>query len=285
MPGKSDFSDFHMIYLVRFFCILLLVLFYSDSNSDTVKIQKASSYALLKSTEASILNIKIVNIFPHDPESFTEGLTYHKRYLLESTGLNGKSSLRKIEIKSGKIIQEIKLADEFFGEGMTIIDNKIYQLTWQNNTGFIYNLPDLQKIGEFHYQGEGWGLTTDGKNLWMSDGSAVITCREPVSFKIIRKINVHDENSPVKNLNELEFVRGEIWANIFMEDIIIRIAPQTGKVLGWIDLSMLPSMLPPMERRDVLNGIAYDKENDRIFVTGKFWPKLFEIKLITGMNP
>jgi glutamine cyclotransferase len=271
-----------MVYCARFFFILLLVLFCSNSNSETFKVQKASSLTLLKSTKAAVSKIKVINIFPHDPESFTEGLVYHKGYLLESTGLNGKSSLRKIEIKSGKIIREIKLADEFFGEGMTLIGNKVYQLTWQNNTGFIYNLSDLQKMGEFHYEGEGWGLTADGKNLWMSEGSSTITCRNPVTFAIIRKINVRDENRPVKNINELEFVWGEIWANVFMEDVIVRISPMTGKVLGWIDLSPLIPMLPSLERRDVLNGIAYDKENDRIFVTGKFWPKLFEIKLINN---
>jgi len=231
-------------------------------------------------TTTPVATVRIINAFPHDKEAFTEGLLFHQGYFYESTGLNGQSSLRKVEIKSGKIIQEINLAHEYFGEGMTILGNKIYLLTWQHKTGFIYNLPDLRKTGEFHYEGEGWGLTTDGKNLWMSDGGTEITCRNPASFAIIRRITVRDSDKPVKNLNELEFVRGEIWANVFMEDVIVRISPQNGKVLGWIDLRSLHTELPETERRDVLNGIAYDKKNNRIFVTGKFWSKVFEIKLI-----
>ncbi|HOW57472.1 MAG TPA: glutaminyl-peptide cyclotransferase [Smithellaceae bacterium] len=229
---------------------------------------------------APVATVKIVNSFPHDKDAFTEGLLFHQGYFYESTGLQGQSSLRKVEIKSGKIIQEINLAHEYFGEGMTILGNKIYLLTWQNKTVFIYNLRDMQKTGVFHYEGEGWGLTTDGKNLWMSDGGEVITCRHPLSFAIIGKIIVRDGDKPVKNLNELEFVRGEIWANVFMEDVIVRISPRSGKVLGWIDLQPLYSALPAMERRDVLNGIAYDREKNRIFVTGKFWSKVFEIKVI-----
>jgi glutaminyl-peptide cyclotransferase len=269
-----------MKYPARFFFILLLVLFCSNAKSETFKTKKDSSHPLLKSTKVAISNIKVINEFPHDQESFTEGLTYHEGYLYESTGLKGKSLLRKIEIKSGRIIQETKLADDLFGEGMTIISDNIYQLTWHNNKGFIYNLKNFEKTGEFHYEGEGWGLTTDDKNLLMSNGSAVITYLNPITFEVIRKITVHDEYRLIKNLNELEFIRGEIWANIFMEDVIVRISPSTGRVLGWIDLRSLVSLLPPLERRDVLNGIAYDKENDRIFVTGKFWPKLFEIRLI-----
>jgi len=269
-----------MTYPARFFFIILLVLFCSNAKSETFKTQRDSSHPLLKSTKVAVSDIKVINEFPHDPESFTEGLTYHKGYLFESTGLKGRSLLRKMEIKSGRIIQETKLIDDYFGEGMTIIDNNIYQLTWHNKIGFIYNLNNFEKTGEFHYDGEGWGLATDGKNLWMSNGSTVITCHSPVNFELIGKIRVHDEQRLINNINELEFIRGEIWANIFMEDVIVRISPKTGRVLGWIDLRSLHSMLPPTERRDVMNGIAYDKENDRIFVTGKFWPKLFEIKLI-----
>jgi glutamine cyclotransferase len=162
---------------------------------------------------------------------------------------------------------------------MAILHNKIYQLTWRNQTGFIYDLLSFRQIGKFSYQGEGWGLATDGKILFMSDGSSLITCRDPVSFKTIRKIDVRDGNRPVDKLNELEFIGGEIWANIFMEDIIARISPQTGQVLGWIDLSPLLSLLPDPRKINILNGIAYDPEKARIFVTGKFWPKLFEIKI------
>jgi glutamine cyclotransferase len=241
--------------------------------------QRQSSAAILKKTKAPIAKAAVVNVFPHDPESYTEGLVYHEGYLYESTGLKGKSSLNKLDIITGKVIKKIDLSREYFGEGMTIIGNKIYQLTWLNQVGFIYDLSSFQEIGKFSYQGEGWGLTTDGKYLIMSNGTSVISFLDPETFGVIRKIEVRDGKNPVNNLNELEFIQGEIWANVFMEDIIVRIAPQTGKVLGWIDLSNLYSMLPDSERRDVLNGIAYDQEGDRIFVTGKFWPKIFEIKV------
>jgi glutamine cyclotransferase len=258
---------------------MLLSIFFAALEPATAELQQSSSFGLLKTTEAPISNINVINIFPHDPESFTEGLVYHKGYLYESTGLNGKSFLKKIEIKSGKVIKEVKLSEEYFGEGMAILDNKIYQLTWKNQTGFIFDLPGFRQIGKFSYSGEGWGLATDGKIMFMSDGSSQIACRDPVSFKIIRKLDVRDANRPVDKLNELEIIGGEIWANVFMEDVIARISPQTGKILGWIDLSQLHLMLPDQGKRDALNGIAYDPEGDRIFVTGKFWPKLFEIKV------
>ena len=268
-----------MRYLSRLFVLLLTFFFCTGLEPATAELRKSSSFSLLKITKAPISTINIVNIFPHDPESFTEGLVYHQGYLYESTGLNGKSFLKKIEIKSGKIIKEVKLRNEYFGEGMAILHNKIYQLTWKNQIGFIYDLRSFKEMGKFSYQGEGWGLATDGKILFMSDGSPVISCVDPSSFAVIRKIKVSDRKMPVNNLNELEFVRGEIWANIFMEDIIARISPQTGKVLGWIDLSELSLLLPAVQRGDVLNGIAYDSESDRIFVTGKYWHKLFEIKV------
>lgn len=267
-----------MRYSVRLLFIMLLSIFFAALEPATAELQQSSSFGLLKTTKAPISNINVINIFPHDPESFTEGLVYHKGYLYESTGLNGKSFLKKIEIKSGKVIKEVKLSEEYFGEGMAILDNKIYQLTWKNQTGFIFDLPGFRQIGKFSYSGEGWGLATDGKIMFMSDGSSQIACRDPVSFKIIRKIDVRDANRPVDKLNELEIIGGEIWANVFMEDVIARISPQTGKILGWIDLSQLHLMLPDPGKKDVLNGIAYDPEGDRIFVTGKFWPKLFEIK-------
>jgi glutaminyl-peptide cyclotransferase len=268
-----------MKYLCRIFALLLTFFFCTGAEPATAGRQQGSSFHLLKTTKATISKINIVNIFPHDPESFTEGLVYYKGYLYESTGLNGKSFLKKIEIKSGKIIKEIKLNEEYFGEGMAILDNKIYQLTYKNKIGFVYDLKNFKETGKFSYQGEGWGLTTDGKILFMSDGSPEISCIDPATFAVIRKIKVSDEKIPVNNLNELEFIRGEIWANIFLGDIIARISPQTGDVLGWIDLSELSLLLPAVQRGDVLNGIAYDSENDRIFVTGKYWHRLFEIKV------
>jgi len=266
-------------HLNRLFLLLSVFFFCTGLEQATAELQQSSSFGLLKTTKAPISNINIVNIFPHDPESFTEGLVYHKGYLYESTGLNGQSFLKKTEIKSGKIIKEVKLSEKYFAEGMAILDNKIYQLTWQNQTGFIYDLQSFKETGKFSYSGEGWGLTTNGEKLFMSNGSPMISCIDPVSFAVIRKIKVHDGKIPVNNLNELEFIRGEIWANIFMEDVIARISPQTGKVLGWIDLGRLRPMFPDPGNRDVLNGIAYDPEGDRIFVTGKYWTKLFEIKV------
>jgi glutamine cyclotransferase len=263
--------------------ILLLPVFFFGLGSAALtadKVQEWPSYALQEKTEAPISAIKVINIFPHDPDAFTQGLVYHKGYLYESTGLHGKSTLRKVDLKTGKIIKIIKLAHEYFGEGITILGNKIYQLTWLNKTGFVYDLKEFKKINTFSYEGEGWGITTDGQYLFMSNGSAVISCIDPVTFAVVRKIIVHDGQQQIGNLNELEFIKGEIWANIFREDIIVRISPATGKVLGWIDLSLLYSLIPKHRNTDVLNGIAYDESKDRIFVTGKLWPKIFEIKVL-----
>lgn len=263
--------------------ILLLPVFFLGLGSalSADKVQEWPPYGLHTKTKAPISAIKVINIFPHDIDSFTQGLVYHKGYLYESTGLNGKSTLRKVDLKTGKIIKIIKLAHEYFGEGITILGKNIYQLTWLNKTGFIYDLEEFKKVSTFSYEGEGWGITTDGQYLFMSDGSAVITCIDPMTFAVVRKIIVHEGQQQIGNLNELEFIKGEIWANIFREDLIVRISPVTGKVLGWIDLSQLYSLIPKHSRMDVLNGIAYDHDRDRIFVTGKLWPKIFEIKLTT----
>ena len=261
--------------------ILLLFVGFTPANAENREISTAN---LLKNTRVPIWGISVVETFPHDPESFTQGFVYHRGYFYESTGLHGKSALKKIELNSGKVIKRVELGKEYFGEGMTILDDKIYQLTWLNKTGFIYDLSSFQKTGRFSYRSEGWGLTTDGKSLIMSDGTAVITFLNPETFQVIRRINVRDGKMPVTYLNELEFIRDEIWANVFTTDLIARISPQTGKVLSWIDLSSLPTLLPRSRRRDVLNGIAYDPERDRIFVTGKFWPQIFEIKIIKQLS-
>lgn len=260
--------------------LLLLILLSSVLEPKLSIAQNLSIFHHLSTNRDSISDIVIASTFPHNPESFTQGLVYHKGYLYESTGLNGNSSLKKIEIESGRAIKEIKLGEKYFGEGLAILNNKIYQLTWKNQEGFIYDLNTFREIRKFSYSGEGWGLTTDGKTLFMSDGSSTIFLIEPELFKIVGKIEVHDKNKiPVTNLNELEYIKGEIWANIFTEAIIVRISPQTGNVLGWIDLRRLYKILPNQGRRDVLNGIAYDQEGDRIFITGKHWPELFEIKI------
>jgi glutamine cyclotransferase len=245
-----------ILFLIIFLFCLELVAIADDG-------QKKPPYSILKNTKAPISSIKVINIYPHDSNAFTQGLLHYNGFLYESTGLNGKSTLRKVNIQSGRVLQELRLDQKYFAEGITISANKIYQLTWQNNIVFVYDLLSFKLL-----------------NLFMSNGTAVIDCIDPDHFTVVRKINVHDGNTAISNLNELEFIRGEIWANIFMENVIVRISTLTGEVLGWVDLSPLYDLLPANCRVDVLNGIAYDQDNNRIFITGKFWPKIFEIKIV-----
>jgi glutamine cyclotransferase len=221
----------------------------------------------------------IVNTYPHDPKAFTEGLLFDNGSLYESTGLNGKSWLRKVDLATGKVLQQVDLSEQYFGEGISIFGDKLYQLTWKSYIGFVYNKTTFELFQTFPYNTEGWGMTQDGTHLIMSDGTARLTLRDPKTFEEIGHIDVHDANRPITRLNELEYIRGEIYANIWMTDQIVMISPQTGQVTGWIDLT---GLLPPAERAgaDVLNGIAYLPQNDRLFVTGKQWPKLFEIRLV-----
>jgi len=223
---------------------------------------------------------KIVNVYPHDPQAYTQGLVYKDGYLYEGTGLNGRSSLRKVRLETGEVLQRVDLPPELFGEGIALLGGKIFQLTWKAGTGFIYDAHDFHLLRKFSYPGEGWGLTTDGRLLYMSDGTPEIRVLNPETLKEIRRIKVHDAASPVNELNELEFINGELFANIWQTDRIARISPRTGKVVGWVDLS---GILSPMYRRTpdaVLNGIAYDPQGKRLFVTGKLWPNIFEIQLI-----
>jgi glutamine cyclotransferase len=229
-------------------------------------------------SEPPVYRYRIVNTFPHDRNAFTQGLEFHNGYLYESTGLNGQSSLRKVELRTGRVLQIHRLAQEYFAEGITIFGNRNYQLTWQNGVCFVYSLNNFRQETQFRYYGEGWGLTNDGKHLIMSDGSETITFRDPETFTEVRKITVRAQGKPVKNLNELEYIDGEIWANIWYSDMIARIDPQTGIVKAWVDMEGVP--MPDRGIEDVLNGIAYDRQNKRIFVTGKRWSKLFEIELV-----
>ncbi|MFN3690689.1 MAG: glutaminyl-peptide cyclotransferase [Fimbriimonadales bacterium] len=228
--------------------------------------------------EIPVYRYRIVNTYPHDKNAFTQGLEFHNGYLYESTGLNGQSSLRKVELRTGRVLQIHRLPNEYFAEGMTILGDRIYQLTWQNGVCFVYRLNTFRQETQFRYYGEGWGLTNDGKHLIMSDGSETITFRDPETFAEVRKITVRAQGKPVRNLNELEYIEGEIWANIWHSDMIARIDPQSGMVKAWVDMEGLP--VPNRGLEDVLNGIAYDRQNKRIFVTGKNWSKLFEIELI-----
>jgi glutamine cyclotransferase len=235
-------------------------------------------------TGVPVSSVVVVNVYPHDSANFTQGLFFHQGFFYESTGLHGKSFLYRKDIKTGKTLQKVKMDQEYFGEGIALLKNKIYQLTWKNGTVFVYDAKTFRMIGQMKYEGEGWGLTSDGRYLMMSDGSSTITFRDPDSFQVVRKIEVRDGSRPVDRLNELEFIEGEIWAHIFTEDMIVRISPKNGRVKGWIDLSVLRSRLSPNAWVDVINGLAYDAKGNRIFVTGKFWPNVFEIRVAGFAN-
>jgi glutamine cyclotransferase len=223
---------------------------------------------------------RIKNVYPHDSSAFTQGLVYADGILYESTGLRGRSSLRKVALETGSILSQTSLLPEYFGEGLAVLGDRIYQLTWTTGVGFVYDKKTLSLLQEFRYGIEGWGMTHDGKSLIVSDGSSTLYFWDPRTLLEVKQLPVTDGGRPVENLNELELVEGEIYANIWQQDRIARISPQTGKVLGWIDLK---GLLPPKDRyggEDVLNGIAYDPATKRLFVTGKLWPKLFEIEIV-----
>jgi glutaminyl-peptide cyclotransferase len=227
---------------------------------------------------------EVINTYPHDPEAFTQGLVYHQGALYESTGLNGQSSIRKVDLQTGEVLKKVDVPPQFFGEGLALLHGRAYQLTWQTQHGFIYDLESFKLLNTFKYTGEGWGLTHDGQWLMMSDGTHQIRFLNPDTFEVQRVISVSEGARQINNLNELEYIKGEIYANVWLTDRIARIDPQTGRVLAWINLT---GLLPPEDqiRNDaVLNGIAYDEANDRIFVTGKLWPKLFEIRLKQRRN-
>lgn len=223
---------------------------------------------------------EVVHVYPHDRHAFTQGLEFRNGFLYEGTGLEGRSTLRKEDLASGKVLQEIGLSAQLFGEGITVLNGRITQLTWQSHIGYVYDQRSFRLLKSFSYQGEGWGLANDGKQIYMSDGSAQIRCLDPATLQELRRITVHDGGQEIKELNELEWVRGEIYANIWETDRIARISPSDGQVLGWIDLSGLLTDQDRTPETDVLNGIAYDSVADRLFVTGKLWPRLFQIRLV-----
>jgi glutamine cyclotransferase len=223
---------------------------------------------------------RVIRSYPHDPQAFTQGLVYEAGELYEGTGIRGQSSLRRVALETGIVRQEQVLPEQYFGEGITIFGDHIIQLTWQSRVGFVYDKASFKLVQQFSYPTEGWGITHDGSRLIMSDGTAYLYFLEPKTFREINRIEVHDDQGPVARLNELEYVRGDIYANVWQTNRIARIDLLTGRVAAWIDLTGLLSAADRQPRVDVLNGIAYDAENDRLFVTGKWWPKLFEVRLV-----
>ncbi|MEP7212918.1 MAG: glutaminyl-peptide cyclotransferase [Acidobacteriota bacterium] len=236
-----------------------------------------------------VYTYEVVKTYPHDPKAFTEGLFYHDGFLYESTGQEGHSTLRKVNLETGKVVQQFELPRESFGEGISLINGKIYQLTWREGLCRVFDAKDFSLIKEFDYPGEGWGMTTDGTVLYMTDRTHVIRVMDPETFKPVKQLVVlREDGKPLYQINELEFIKGEIWANVWHSEepqilgkpnYIARIDPATGKLLGWIDLQGISPDDVDRDSENTLNGIAYDAANDRIFVTGKNWKKLFEIKV------
>ena len=247
------------------------------NDGKTVEVPTPSA---VESKSVPIAGYRIVNVYPHDPEAFTQGLIYQDGCLYESTGLYGRSSLRQVELSTGKVLRSRLMPIFYFGEGLAAWGDHLIQLTWKSHTGFVYDRDNFQTLSTFSYSGEGWGITRVASSLVMSDGSDTLRFLDPNTLEETRVLKVHDGLHPVRELNELEYIKGEIFANVWRTNLIARISPETGEVLGWVDLTGLRGSLDSAGKEDVLNGIAYDARNDRIFVTGKLWPKLFEIQLV-----
>jgi glutamine cyclotransferase len=231
--------------------------------------------------ETPVYGYRVVNEYPHDHLAFTQGLVYTDGVLYEGTGLTlGRSSLRKVDLETGQVLQIHNLASEYFGEGISVVGDRIWQLTWQNNVAFLYDKATFEQLDTVQYPTEGWGLTYDGERLIMSDGTPTLYFRDPHTFELLGQVAVHDEKGPVTRLNELEYIHGQVFANIWTTDRIAIIDPSTGRLDAWLDLTGLLDRSELPEEADVLNGIAYDIGDDRLFVTGKWWPTLYEIELI-----
>jgi glutaminyl-peptide cyclotransferase len=261
-----------MFRATRLFFFLLCVCAASANAQQTLSHQTLSHRAD---------GFQIVHVYPHDAKAFTQGLIFVDGHLFESTGENGRSSVRMVDLSTGQVLQKHDLPAEYFGEGLTDWGSSLVQLTWKAQKGFVYDRFSFSVLRSFAYEGEGWGLTHNETQLIMSDGSSQLRFLDPKSFRVTRRIRVTDESGrAMEKLNELEYVHGEIYANIWHRDEIARISPRTGKVLGWIDLSGIIDKRELHDPEAVLNGIAYDASGDRLFVTGKLWPKLFEIRVV-----
>ena len=236
-------------------------------------------------TGAPTVRATTVRSWPHDPGAFTQGLDFHEGTLYESTGVEGKSTLREVALETGEVVRKIDLPNDVFGEGITVLGDRIYQLTWKSRKGYVYDRATFRRLREFSYDGEGWGLTNDGQSIIMSDGTAVLRFLDPGTLEIQRTVTVKDAGRDVPRLNELEMVRGEVYANVWETNSVARIDPATGAVIGWINLEGLFSesdrrrYLKPGQQIDVLNGIAYDELSDRLIVTGKWWPRMYQIRV------
>ncbi len=238
------------------------------------------AYQTMNSGRPIFYSFNVVATYPHDDAAFTQGLVYHDGLLYEGTGLYGRSSLRIAELSTGDIIEQVGLPDDYFGEGMTIIGDLVYLVTWRENIGFVYSVDDLTEIRSFSYSGEGWGLTHDGNHLILSNGSSTLSFLDPETFQVVRTVDVTYDDEHVSNLNELEYADGVVYANIWHLDQIVMIEPANGAVIGWIDLDGIQDHLDSTEGIDVLNGIAYNYNTGRLLVTGKLWPNVFEIELV-----
>jgi glutaminyl-peptide cyclotransferase len=275
-------TELRTLRLLGWLVVSMLVLWSTVSRAaqGVQPSQSSPPSVVLAPRAVPVYGYDVVHVYPHDVQAFTEGLFYADGYLYESTGLNGQSSIRKERLATGEVVRKATIPGEYFGEGMTLWGQRLITLTWQSHVGFIFDATTFKRLGEFHYAGEGWALTHDDHALIMSDGTAELRLLEPTSLREIGRIRVTLGGKPVDRLNELEWVKGEIYANIWQTDWIVRIDPRSGEIKGLINLE---GLLPASDRiegqTDVLNGIAYDATTDRLFVTGKNWPKLFEIRL------
>ncbi len=232
--------------------------------------------ASLAQAAVPVKQVQVINTFPHDHDAFTQGLVIIGGVLYEGTGRNGESSLRKVELSTGTVQQRTLLPSQYFGEGITVLNNLVYQLTWQSNVALVYDFASFKQVKSFYLPGEGWGLTHDGNRLIVSDGTAFLRFLDPVTFKETGRVQVTEDGAPLDRLNELEYINGEVWANVWYTDFIVRIDPVTGKVKSKLDLHGINEQ---KGHDDVLNGIAWDADSKRLFVTGKLWSKLYEIKV------
>ena len=257
----------------------------SSHTRSTTTLSGTTTATKSSTSPAPVYTYKVIDVYPHDANAFTEGLVYYDGFLYESSGLYGNSSLRRVDLDTGQVLQIYNLSSRYFGEGITIFDNAIIQLTWQNNVGFVYGLNSFGLLQNFSYPDEGWGLTNNGSQLIMSDGTSNLYFLDPQTFQRTGEITVHDGATPVEDLNSLAYINGSVFANVYPTDRIAVINPGTGQVTAWIDLTGIENLTGCHCNvgNDVLNGIAYDAQDDRLFITGKDWPSVFQIQIVSPL--